>query len=470
MPPPARAAMSPSSPLPRRRASMTVREVAGGGALAVLFALFWWICYQNLPTEINGLVIKPFSTAGSIDRTNKLATIFISAGIIASRWSLAQHVIRANNPGLLAFMVLAPLSAAWSIDANATILRYITLIGIFLLCFAISVSGWNQQRLRQVIVPPAMAILVVSLIVGALHPDKVIHVGQDLSQKDAWHGITFHKNIFGMTASLITILGVHRWLVRGGKGKAWTLVGIGIAATCMLLSRSSTSLFATIVAVGVMVLLMRVTVIRQRYSTHVVVAVSGMIVLYQLVIQDVIPGVNVLLAPIMGLTGKDTTFSARSIIWDVVKEHSRASPLLGSGYGAYWQAEPTPASPSYVFMYLMNFYPSESHNGYLEIMNDLGLVGLLCLLAFLVYYMKQALQLMQFDRNSAVMYLALLFQQMIANMSESEWFSRSTVCSMLILACTCLSRELYEHKQLAAASLRARPPGRQPLAASVGAG
>jgi hypothetical protein len=45
------------------------------------------------------------------------------------------------------------------------------------------------------------------------------------------------------------------------------------------------------------------------------------------------------------------------------------------------------------------------------------------------------------------LYLALLFQQLVMNMSESEWFSRSSTSVVLILAATCLSRDLLEHRQ-----------------------
>jgi len=291
-----------------------------------------------------------------------------------------------------------------------------------------------------------MTILVLSLVVGILSPDLVKEIGTDISLNNAWHGITFQKNQFGTTASIVAILCLHRWLAPG-RHSSWTIAGVGIALTCLLLSRSSTSLLGTIVVAFFMLLVMRVPLIRERFSTLVVIATFTTIIVYALAVQNLIPGVGKLLAPIMDLTGKDMTFSARSIIWDVIKERSRAAPWLGTGYGAYWKPEPVPGSPSYIFVYLMHFYPTSSHNGYLEIMNDLGRVGLICLLAFLLYFVRQALQLMPFDRGQAVLYLALLFQQMIDNLSESEWFSRTATCTILILGSTCLSRALVEQRQ-----------------------
>jgi O-antigen ligase len=422
-----------------------VRRAAGYHFLVPLLILFWFLFYQNLPEYLNGMAFKPFSTLGTIDRILKIGTIATSCIVIAIQWPIARLLVKNVNPGLTACMVLIPLSALWSIDSSATLLRFVTLIGIVLLCLAIPLAGWNRRRLQQAALPPVMTILILSLVVGVLYPDSVKELGTDISLLDAWHGITFQKNQFGIMASLAAIVCFHRWLAPG-RHSLWTIAGIAVALTCLLLSRSSTSLMETIVAVSFMVLMMRVRVIKQKFSTPVVIAIFTTILVYELAVQNLIPGVSTLLAPVLQLTGKDMTFSARSIIWDVVKRHSQDAPWLGTGYGAYWTG-PTPGSPSYVFIHLMYFYPTESHNGYLEILNDLGRVGLICLLAFLVCFVRQALQLMPFDRDQSVLYLALLFQQMIDNLSESEWFSRTATCTILILGSTCLSRALLEQRR-----------------------
>jgi O-antigen ligase len=254
-----------------------------------------------------------------------------------------------------------------------------------------------------------------------------------------------------MMASMGVVFCFHRWLA-GTKGVMWSALGTFAATACLLLSRSNTSLFATMVGVMGLVGLMRVQIIKQRFSAHLVIGISGVILLYQLAIQDVVPGVSYLLAPITSLTGKDTTFSSRTFIWNVIKEHIAARPILGSGFGAYWTG-PFESSPSYVFVYLMYFYPTESHNGYLEMMNDLGIPGLACILFFVIWYTRQGLQLMRYDRAQSALHFAVLFQQLVMNMSESEWFSRTSSFAILLLSCCCLSRSLYEYRS------QGPPPG-----------
>jgi exopolysaccharide production protein ExoQ len=314
-----------------------------------------------------------------------------------------------------------------------------------LVCFAVALTTWTRQRLQLLVIPPIMYILVVSLVAGSIYPERVIELGEDISQKSAWHGITHFKNQFGMTASIGIILCFHHWL-SGGRRAFWAIAGIAAGVACLIFSRSNTSQLATMICMVFMVLVMRVPVVRQRYTTHVVVGIAVTLLLYQLVIQDVIPGVHFLLSPIANLMGKDTTFSSRTVIWQLIKDHIHAAPFLGTGYGAYWVG-PFVTSPSIIFRYLLFFYPSEAHNGYLDIVNDLGLVGLTCLLAFIFWFLRQGLQFMRIDRSQAAMYLALLFQQMVMNMSESEWLSRSSTCVVLLLAATCLARGLLEHRK-----------------------
>lgn len=409
----------------------------------LLAALFWYVFYQNLPgNPLNGAPPGGSDSGAAVDRTVKIITILVSLAVIVSRWSSTRLLLKNINPGLVAFMVVIPLSTVWSISPNDTLLRSVTLGSIVLVCLAIPLAGWHRRRLQQVAIPPVMYVLLASLVLGSMYPDRIVEIGDDLSQKNAWHGITYTKNLFGMMASIGVILCVNVWLARASK-PMWCLIGAAIGVTCLLLSRSSTSLMATALAVMFMVAVMRVPVIRDRFSGVVAIGIASALILFQLWVQRVIPGISVILSTITALTGKDATFSARTIIWDIVKEHIQGAPYLGTGYGAYWIG-PTPDSPSNVFMWRMFFYPTESHNGYLEIMNDLGMLGLACLALFLFFYIRQALQLMKFDRAQAAVYLALLYQQLVMNMSESEWFSRSSTFAVLLLACTCLSRSLAE--------------------------
>jgi exopolysaccharide production protein ExoQ len=186
---------------------------------------------------------------------------------------------------------------------------------------------------------------------------------------------------------------------------------------------------------------------------------AGLVVAYALAVLQLVPGLaTVLLGPIMAVTGKDTTFSNRALIWDIVKENALLHPIFGTGFGAYWTGA-LPSSPSYVFLSRMYFWPSEAHNGYLDVFNDLGIVGLVCLLGFLAVFVRQSLQLFKADRIQGTLYLGIFFQQAMNNLSESHWFSPMSPLPTLIvtLATFSLARGLLDQQRSCAVQGVAKP-------------
>ena len=225
------------------------------------------------------------------------------------------------------------------------------------------------------------------------------------------------------------------------------VVGGAIAGTCLILSRSSTSLLAATFAVVLLLMILQSSPALRRYMPGIVVIFAMLLLAYALAILQVVPGFDVLLKPIMALTGKDATFSNRSVIWDIVREQIATRPLLGSGYGAYWIG-PVLWSPSYIFVPRMYFYPTESHNGYLEIVNDLGFVGLLCLLGYLGVMVRQSLAVMRFDRSQGALFLCLFFAQALTNLSESVWLQINGGFMFVLMTAVvfCLARNLVQEK------------------------
>jgi O-antigen ligase len=165
---------------------------------------------------------------------------------------------------------------------------------------------------------------------------------------------------------------------------------------------------------------------------YVVMTFASLVVAYALAVLQLVPGLaTLLLGPITAITGKDMTFTNRAMIWDIIKEHIQLHPILGTGFGAFWTGA-VPESPSYIFLTRMYFWPSEAHNGYLDVVNDLGIVGLLCLLGFLAVFVRQSLQLFKTDRSQGALYLALFFQQALTNLSESVWFSPMGILPFIV--------------------------------------
>jgi len=371
-----------------------------------------------------------------------LSFLFIPLVLLASRSALTVRLLRRTNKFFLALLAFATISVLWSIDPASSGSRITHALTVVLDCLAVAVVGWNSRRVQQVTRPILTLMLIGSIVFGLFWPDLAITPPLPPDTKYYWHGLATQKNGLGSLASLAAVFWFHGWASREVK---WlpALAGIAISLTCMALSRSSTALMATALVWMLMLLMLRTLPSMRRYMPYIVGAFVALTLAYSMAVLKVVPGLDILLKPVTALSGKDTTFTARTQIWDIIRAHIQQSPVIGSGYGGYW-AGPTPTSPSYIFLRVMYFYPSEAHNGYLDIINDLGYAGLLLLLGYLVTYIRQALRLLRSNYTQSALYLGLIFQQLLTNLSETHWLFVGHDFIVFTLATLGLARSLLD--------------------------
>lgn len=444
-------------PAPRTRPALKDRGIAG-----LFLALFWFqFFFFTVPPDI---LTPPdqkkedptaMSTPSPIGRTLKLTLLFIGASVVLGRPALFKTYRKRINRPFLYFLAIVPLSYLWSISPGDTIQRFITMISIVLFAAGLCMAGWYPKRFQDVVRPMLTVLCIGSILLYLYNPVLALEQGGqgEGTLKDAWHGLAGQKNIFGPLSTMGVIFWLNKVLAKDGN-PLQNFIGLGICFSCVIFSHSSTSLMATVFVCFFMFLLLWTPRSMRRYMPYIVAAFATLVLAYALAILQIVPGLDALLKPIMSFTGKDATFSNRSTIWEIIREHIQLSPLIGSGYGAYWVGA-LPSSPSYVFLGRMYFYPSESHNGYLESVNDLGFMGLMILITYLVTYVRQSLEIFRVNRPQGALFLALFFQQAIMNLSESQWLqvNSAPAFGIMTFATLAIARVLVDQDEA-----RAAPP------------
>jgi len=366
----------------------------------LMAAMIWiQIYYMVVPENMTG----SFNSGPGYYRIFKVALLGFGVLLMLWRSSLTWLMLRQLNPFLLLYVVLSMASVAWSIEPPTTIQRCFNLVSFLAVCISFGLVSWVRTRFQDLMLPVLTMLLLASLAFGAINPDLAIEQGTTETLKGSWRGLTFQKNAFGHLSSFALVLCFHTFLPRVPQNL-------------------------------------------KRYMPYVTGTFAVFVVTYALAVLRVVPGLEALLTPVSLITGKDSTFSNRSVIWQIINEHIQLSPILGTGLGAYWIG-PYPWSPSYVFLSKMYFYPTQSHNGYLETINDLGFIGLAVLFGFLFVYVKQALKLLVIDRPQGALYLGLFFLQAVANLSEANWFTATSFEFVIMMISTgALARSLLEAK------------------------
>jgi O-antigen ligase len=117
---------------------------------------------------------------------------------------------------------------------------------------------------------------------------------------------------------------------------------------------------------------------------------------------------------IPGYFGKDLTLSGRVDIWDYVWNDIEKQLLLGYGFATYWIMG---SSRLEIFAsYFEGFMVNEAHNGFLEILLQLGVVGFIFFLFPIIAYIYRMFKL---NSNLAILIFVSI---MTLNYTESVLF------------------------------------------------
>ena len=207
-----------------------------------------------------------------------------------------------------------------------------------------------------------VAVLLAFLSIAVYF--AVPSVGHDTAEGygDALRGVFASKNGAGM-AMMLAIANLLYLGSRQGANRAVAIGGIVVAFGTLLLTQSATSL---VIALALIAVGSRLWVRSpQARLVHGAVLAAGLLIaVFSMVFWP---------DAIFSVAGRDASLTGRVPLWEEVFKLFRARFLLGYGYSGFWNAN------SHDVQYLwrvIGWTAPNAHNGYLDIMLQLGVVGL----------------------------------------------------------------------------------------------
>ena len=302
---------------------------------------------------------------------------------------------------LVAFLVLATASLAWSFYPSGTALGLIstwlvTIAGVWL---AVGYSWQELVRglgttLRIVLGASIVFELFVALVLRRPILPLFAQPGVDYTQYETiprmlyWsrnelfqvfdegriQGIVGNANHLGMLALFGVIVFAVQLADRSAR-RGWTWFWLGLAGVTLLLTRSATvtlALAAAAAAVAAALLVRRATTPRRRRATYgiiaaVIVAGGALAIAFQ--------------GALLGILGKSADFTGRLGIWEKVVELAGQRPAFGWGWVSYWMPW---AQPFDDLAFRNGVRQLQAHNVWLDVWLQLGIVGLVVLAALVV--------------------------------------------------------------------------------------
>lgn len=342
----------------------------------------------------------------------------ISLGFLALR-TRALPTVLGFNPLILVFLLYLGTSVAWSQAPDVTLRRTVSVWGPALFAFYL-ICRFDLPTLLRITSLALGLAGIGSLFYGIAMPDQGIMHDESPELTGAWCGLYTHKNSLGQAMLGSAIINLALW--RLTKDKV-ALAGLGLATLLIVLSRSTTSLILVSVAATLPFVqrFMRSSA-KIQYVVFVLVLISiSAIALIGTSAENVV----------VELTGKDLTFSGRVDLWDLVLSKIAEKPLLGYGYGAFWLNEVGESGKINAALDLMY---DTAHNGYLDLMLDLGVVGLiLFFIVFLSYFVSFFKEYFIHQKEEYFWGFSFLFIQLIYNFFEGNFVKLNSLYWILFL-------------------------------------
>jgi len=340
----------------------------------------------------------------------------LTAGLAALRWrAMARAWGAMILIGLL--MGLAWVSGLWSIAPDVTGRRVMALV--FTSVFGIYLGArWSWKAFVTLNAVLGFGLAVGSYAVCIGYPVMGVHHGVNAGD---WRGLWFEKNALGATMALSVLASVATALARPTQRLRWGLN----AALCLglvIMSRSGTALVTVGLIFGATAAL---GLLRRGPILGVLTVFAGGAAAFGAVAAQLLePGV------FLTLLGKDATLTGRTDIWAAILRQAAARPWLGFGYAAFWEKTSAPAA--FVRAQTGWLVPS-AHNGWLDVLVQLGAIGvLLCAVVLaLGYILALARALDARDGNWALIYLSIF---LISSCSESLLLARNSLAWTLCIA------------------------------------
>lgn len=331
----------------------------------------------------------------------------------------ALHLVQRTKL-IWAIVALAFVSVLWSAVPGFAFRRCLNMtassgFGLYLAC------RYSPRRLLRLLGWASIVALVCSLLVVLIRPDLAV---DSAATSYGLKGVFVQKNTFARFMALGVL--VFLFLAFDSKRHRFACGASAVFCACMIFAaRSVTSLLAIPILLG---LIWFFSLIRVRPFRRVFVPMA-------------VAGVGIVCALVMfadpsnlfAVVGRDSTMSGRLEIWSAVLPKIMAHPWLGYGYGSFWLGMEGQASAD--LWSILHWQVPHSHNGFLDLAEELGVVGVSVFFAGFILSVKRGLTWARSQHAMIGLWpLAYLSFMFLFNLSEGSILRQDNLFWVLYIA------------------------------------
>ena len=300
--------------------------------------------------------------------------IFLSFYIYPTIWivthPLAVLEILWKQRYLALYLGWAGLSIEWSALRDISMRRYGALLGLtfFAIYFALR---FPLRRQLTIIYHVCLACLALNILVLA-SPN---YSWYDDERFRAFRGVFAHKNEVAVYA-VVGVIATLAQFALGDMRRAWFgWTVIAIFTLQLLQSQSATSLAVLLMMLYFYFANAIITrIIPYRTWSRVVInIITVLLIIFMLIGPDYF----------LALLGRDSTLTGRTELWTALLDMTRPRFIQGFGFNGFWNGFDGPSAEIW-HNPTFDWHPAQAHDGLLDIYVQLGFVGVVLIITWLV--------------------------------------------------------------------------------------
>jgi exopolysaccharide production protein ExoQ len=367
------------------------------------------------------------------DRMFLSALFLIGMTILIKRRFNWKNSIK-DNTSLILLVGFMLVSVLWSDTPFVSLKRWIREAGIpIAMAFLVSTEADPRQALKCLFRRSIYVQIPLSFLLIKYYPDLGVRYSR-WSGEIMWTGVSTMKNglalfcVFALFFLLWTL--IRRWReldIPVTRYQTYIEVFVIILSIWLFMGPKHTPMYSSTAFAALTLGFTTLLCLSWLKGRNIILGKKSLSVAIALLIfyGTIIPFAGEGLKMIdPSYFGRDQTLTGRVDIWAGLVPYAVQRPFLGYGFGGFWDRKSRAVvSDDY----------AEAHNGYLDTILNIGVVGLILLSIFLIASCRKAQREMTIDADWGFFWFCIILMAVVHNIAESSTTSFMSIMPAAIL-------------------------------------
>jgi O-antigen ligase len=331
-----------------------------------------------------------------------------------------------KNKWLIILVILMLVSIIWSSIPYISFKRWTRELAPILMAFVVFSEPSPQHALEAIFRRMTYIMIPFSILLIKYFP-MYGRMYNPWTGEEMWIGVTLTKNCLGilcLTSGFFLIWSLVRRR-QGNKPPLWryqTHTELFLLAMTLFLIRGAKSATSSI-ALGIGLITYLSFYIAERKGIVLPSNMLALIVSVIILVGIVTPFTSAsTVGSYAGFVGRNSTLTGRTDIWNAILPFIKHRIMLGLGFGSFWTTQTVEA-----------IGVNESHNGYLGVIMEIGLAGLLLVSVFLLSNCRRAQQELVNNFDWGIIWTCFIIMFVIENIAESTMNDLASLLTSIIV-------------------------------------